>query len=157
MTPLVTCILQRLGADIDRDRLPQILYEDEDRDKVVLASDDDLMAAVDHARLAGWKACMRARPRPKSFHLAISCSEYYVLFDLIFFAGSEAVLGLLWQHRPEEKPVFQRGNDDGPVEPRRVGIGVQWGGCRRCPGHRPRRNGVSAKSRLAIAVDSKSL
>ena len=32
-------------------------YEDEDRDKVVLASDDELTAAVDHARLAGWKAC----------------------------------------------------------------------------------------------------
>jgi len=55
LTPLVTCILQRLGADIDRHRLPQILYEDEDRDKVVLASDDDLTAAVDHARLSGWK------------------------------------------------------------------------------------------------------
>ncbi|XP_066338072.1 CBS domain-containing protein CBSCBSPB5-like [Miscanthus floridulus] len=55
LTPLVTCILRRLGADIDPDRLPQILYEDEDRDKVVLASDDDLAAAVDHARLAGWK------------------------------------------------------------------------------------------------------
>uniref|UniRef100_A0A0E0BJA5 CBS domain-containing protein n=1 Tax=Oryza glumipatula TaxID=40148 RepID=A0A0E0BJA5_9ORYZ len=57
LTPLITCILQRLGPDLDRDRLPQILYEDEDRDKVVLASDDDLTAAVDHARLAGWKAC----------------------------------------------------------------------------------------------------
>ncbi|PVH34177.1 hypothetical protein PAHAL_8G163900 [Panicum hallii] len=55
LTPLVTCILRRLGADIDPDRLPQILYEDEDGDKVVLASDDDLAAAVDHARLAGWK------------------------------------------------------------------------------------------------------
>ncbi|XP_052136551.1 CBS domain-containing protein CBSCBSPB5-like [Oryza glaberrima] len=55
LTPLITCILQRLGPDLDRDRLPQILYEDEDRDKVVLASDDDLTAAVDHARLAGWK------------------------------------------------------------------------------------------------------
>lgn len=55
LTPLVTSILQRLGADIDHDRLPQILYEDEDQDKVVLASDDDLIAAVDHARLAGWK------------------------------------------------------------------------------------------------------
>lgn len=95
LTPLITCILQRLGPDLDRDHLPQILvsnvnpvpplprkkkslkmqtkaaskslteqlvlrvlqYEDEDRDKVVLASDDDLTAAVDHARLAGWKAC----------------------------------------------------------------------------------------------------
>ncbi|XBH92114.1 hypothetical protein VPH35_083316 [Triticum aestivum] len=55
LTPLVTCILQRLGTDIDRHRLPQILYEDEDRDMVVLASDDDLTAAVDHARLSGWK------------------------------------------------------------------------------------------------------
>uniref|UniRef100_A0A0E0MFM2 CBS domain-containing protein n=1 Tax=Oryza punctata TaxID=4537 RepID=A0A0E0MFM2_ORYPU len=45
LTPLITCILQRLGPDLDRDRLPQILYEDEDRDKVVLASDDDLTAA----------------------------------------------------------------------------------------------------------------
>ncbi|GJN04428.1 hypothetical protein PR202_ga21976 [Eleusine coracana subsp. coracana] len=56
LTPLVTCILQRLGTDIHPDRLPQILYEDEDRDKVVLATDDDLAAAVDHARMAGWKA-----------------------------------------------------------------------------------------------------
>ncbi|KAG2565534.1 hypothetical protein PVAP13_7NG115934 [Panicum virgatum] len=55
LTPLVTCILRRLGADIDPDRLPQILYEDEDGDKVVLASDDDLAAAVDHVRMAGWK------------------------------------------------------------------------------------------------------
>ncbi|CAL5354861.1 unnamed protein product [Camellia sinensis] len=31
------------------------LYEDEDHDNVVLASDSDLAAAVDHARLAGWK------------------------------------------------------------------------------------------------------
>uniref|UniRef100_A0A0D9XSA3 CBS domain-containing protein n=1 Tax=Leersia perrieri TaxID=77586 RepID=A0A0D9XSA3_9ORYZ len=45
LTPLITCILQRLGPNLDRDRLPQILYEDEDRDKVVLASDDDLTAA----------------------------------------------------------------------------------------------------------------
>lgn len=30
-------------------------YEDEDHDKVILASDNDLVAAVDHARQAGWK------------------------------------------------------------------------------------------------------
>ncbi|GMP93534.1 hypothetical protein CsSME_00043313 [Camellia sinensis var. sinensis] len=41
LTDLVTAILQR--------------YEDEDHDNVVLASDNDLAAAVDHARLAGWK------------------------------------------------------------------------------------------------------
>ncbi|XP_021847553.1 CBS domain-containing protein CBSCBSPB1 [Spinacia oleracea] len=52
---LITCILQRVGDDIDRNQLPHILYEDEDGDKVVLATDSDLAAAVDHARLSGWK------------------------------------------------------------------------------------------------------
>ncbi|KAK6123745.1 hypothetical protein DH2020_042517 [Rehmannia glutinosa] len=55
LADLITAILQRVGDEIDRNKLPQILYEDEDKDKVVLASDSDLQAAVDHARLAGWK------------------------------------------------------------------------------------------------------
>uniref|UniRef100_A0A2C9UIL7 CBS domain-containing protein n=1 Tax=Manihot esculenta TaxID=3983 RepID=A0A2C9UIL7_MANES len=55
LTDLITAILQRLGDDIDRNNLPQILYEDEDRDKVVLESDSDLGAAVEHAKLAGFK------------------------------------------------------------------------------------------------------
>ncbi|PIN22386.1 hypothetical protein CDL12_04892 [Handroanthus impetiginosus] len=55
LADLITAILQRVGDEIDRNNLPQILYEDEDNDKVVLASDSDLQAAVDHARLAGWK------------------------------------------------------------------------------------------------------
>ncbi|KAK4776564.1 hypothetical protein SAY86_005252 [Trapa natans] len=55
ITDLMTCIIQRVGNDIDRNNLPQILYEDEDRDKVMLASDSDLAAAVEHARSAGWK------------------------------------------------------------------------------------------------------
>ncbi|KAK6924685.1 CBS domain, partial [Dillenia turbinata] len=55
LADLIAAILQRLGDDIDRNNLPHILYEDEDHDKVVLASDGDLVAAVDHARLAGWK------------------------------------------------------------------------------------------------------
>ncbi|KZV44545.1 hypothetical protein F511_17451 [Dorcoceras hygrometricum] len=55
MAELITAILQRIGDEIDRNNLPHILYEDEDNDKVVLASDSDLQAAVDHARSAGWK------------------------------------------------------------------------------------------------------
>ncbi|KAF3334490.1 CBS domain-containing protein [Carex littledalei] len=55
LTPLVTCILQRLGNEIDRGHLPHILYEDEDHDRVLITSDDDLTAAVEHAKLAGWK------------------------------------------------------------------------------------------------------
>ncbi|ONK58512.1 uncharacterized protein A4U43_C09F13840 [Asparagus officinalis] len=54
LTELITSILQRVGDDIDKNHLPQILYEDEDRDKVVLASDSDLAAAVEHARVVGW-------------------------------------------------------------------------------------------------------
>ncbi|XP_008806420.2 CBS domain-containing protein CBSCBSPB1-like isoform X3 [Phoenix dactylifera] len=56
LTDLITCILQRVGDDIDRNNLPQISYEDEDHDKVILASDNDLATAVDHARQAGWKS-----------------------------------------------------------------------------------------------------
>lgn len=55
MMDVITAILQRVGDDIDRNKLPQIFYEDEDHDKVILASDSDLAAAVEHARSAGWK------------------------------------------------------------------------------------------------------
>ncbi|XP_021818291.1 CBS domain-containing protein CBSCBSPB1-like isoform X2 [Prunus avium] len=55
LTELITSIIQRMGDDIDRNNLPQILYEDEDRDKVILASDNDLVAAVEHAKQVGWK------------------------------------------------------------------------------------------------------
>ncbi|XP_070016590.1 CBS domain-containing protein CBSCBSPB1-like isoform X2 [Nicotiana sylvestris] len=59
MTDLITAIIQRVGDDIDRKNLPQILYEDEDHDKVVLATKSDLTAAVDHARSAGWKVAAK--------------------------------------------------------------------------------------------------
>ncbi|EPS72476.1 hypothetical protein M569_02281, partial [Genlisea aurea] len=55
LSDLITAIIQRVGDEIDRHNLPQIRYEDEDHDKVVVASDGDLQAAVDHARQAGWK------------------------------------------------------------------------------------------------------
>ncbi|CAH2070646.1 unnamed protein product [Thlaspi arvense] len=55
LATLITAILQRMGDDIEPDNLPQIMYEDEDNDKVILASDGDLGAAVDHAKSIGWK------------------------------------------------------------------------------------------------------
>ncbi|KAF3785363.1 CBS domain-containing protein [Nymphaea thermarum] len=55
VSELIACIIQRIGNDINRNSLPQIMYEDEEHDKVLLASDSDLVAAVEHARLAGWK------------------------------------------------------------------------------------------------------
>ncbi|KAI7733513.1 hypothetical protein M8C21_030688 [Ambrosia artemisiifolia] len=55
LADLITAILQRVGGEIDRRNLPQILYEDEDHDNVVIATDSDLAAAVEYARLSGWK------------------------------------------------------------------------------------------------------
>ncbi|XP_029130860.1 CBS domain-containing protein CBSCBSPB1 isoform X2 [Cajanus cajan] len=55
LAEVITSIVQRVGDDIDPKNLPQILYEDEEHDKVVLASDNDLTAAVDHAKTAGLK------------------------------------------------------------------------------------------------------
>ncbi|XP_059443518.1 CBS domain-containing protein CBSCBSPB5-like [Corylus avellana] len=55
LTDLLAAILQRVGDDIDPNNLPHIMYEDEDHDKVVLASDNDLAAAVEHARSAALK------------------------------------------------------------------------------------------------------
>ncbi|KAK7369650.1 hypothetical protein VNO80_11692 [Phaseolus coccineus] len=55
LAEVITCILHRVGDEIDPTNLPHILYEDEENDKVVLASDSDLAAAVDHAKAAGLK------------------------------------------------------------------------------------------------------
>ncbi|KAI7736821.1 hypothetical protein M8C21_015827, partial [Ambrosia artemisiifolia] len=55
LTELIAAIIQRVGGEIDRSNLPQILYEDEDKDMVILATDSDLVAAVEHAKSAGWK------------------------------------------------------------------------------------------------------
>ncbi|KAJ7945141.1 CBS domain-containing protein [Quillaja saponaria] len=51
---LVSTVLQRVGCVNHEDR-PQILYEDDEGDKVLLATDSDLVAAVSHARSAGLK------------------------------------------------------------------------------------------------------
>ncbi|KAD2806095.1 hypothetical protein E3N88_39472 [Mikania micrantha] len=55
LADLITAILQRVGGEIDRKNLPQILYQDEDMDMVMLATNGDLVAAVQHAISAGWK------------------------------------------------------------------------------------------------------
>ncbi|KAK8617053.1 hypothetical protein V6N13_117022 [Hibiscus sabdariffa] len=55
LTNLISAVLHRLGDDRHRSNVPQILYEDEDHDKVVLASDYDLQVAVEHAKLVGLK------------------------------------------------------------------------------------------------------
>lgn len=55
LTELISAMIQRVGDDIDWAHLPQILYEDDEGDKVLLATDSDLVAAVNYARVAGLK------------------------------------------------------------------------------------------------------
>ncbi|KAK6127753.1 hypothetical protein DH2020_038462 [Rehmannia glutinosa] len=104
VTDLITAILQRVGAEIDRNNLPQILYEDEDHDKVILASDSDLQAAVYHARLAGWKGLRlhldyvgttsQRRRRSNSGILEYAHSDSSVSAYSAVAAGAAVVAGL---------------------------------------------------------------
>lgn len=55
LTELTSAIAQRIGDDLDGGQLPQIMYVDNEGDHVVLATDSDLVAAVSHAKLSGWK------------------------------------------------------------------------------------------------------
>ncbi|XP_010243860.1 PREDICTED: CBS domain-containing protein CBSCBSPB3-like [Nelumbo nucifera] len=51
---LFTAVMQRIGTTSDQER-PELLYEDDEGDKVLLTTDNDLIGAVNHARSAGLK------------------------------------------------------------------------------------------------------
>lgn len=51
---LLSAVMQRIGSS-DSDNRPQLLYEDDEGDKVLLTCDGDLVGAVVHARSAGQK------------------------------------------------------------------------------------------------------
>ncbi|MCO5548007.1 hypothetical protein L7F22_001463 [Adiantum nelumboides] len=55
LTELVSAIARRVGNDVDVNKLSHIMYEDDEGDRVVLATDNDLVAAISHARSSGWK------------------------------------------------------------------------------------------------------
>ncbi|KAJ8475893.1 hypothetical protein OPV22_019620 [Ensete ventricosum] len=54
LVKLVSAVTQRIGLDGDKCRI-ELLYEDNEGDKVLLASDDDLVGAMNHEKLTGWK------------------------------------------------------------------------------------------------------
>ncbi|KAI3451596.1 hypothetical protein Pfo_008261 [Paulownia fortunei] len=54
LAELVSAVMQRVGASNDQ-HPPQLLYEDDEGDKVLLTTDGDLVGAVTHARSAGLK------------------------------------------------------------------------------------------------------
>ncbi|CAL0306689.1 unnamed protein product [Lupinus luteus] len=51
---VVSAVMQRL--DINEGERPVILYEDDEGDKIIIATNNDLAAAVSFARSSGWKA-----------------------------------------------------------------------------------------------------
>lgn len=51
---LLSAVMQRIASSNDHSR-PQLLYEDDEGDKVLLGTDGDLIAAVNHARSLGLK------------------------------------------------------------------------------------------------------
>jgi hypothetical protein len=55
MKELMSAIIQKVGDDIDSSRPLRILYVDDEEDKVLLATDNDLTAAVNFARTSGSK------------------------------------------------------------------------------------------------------
>lgn len=54
LAELVSAVLQRIGAGNDQ-KHPQLLYEDDEGDKVLLTTNGDLISAVTHARSVGLK------------------------------------------------------------------------------------------------------
>ncbi|XP_020573704.1 CBS domain-containing protein CBSCBSPB3-like [Phalaenopsis equestris] len=55
LAELVAAVLQRLGLSNKDKECIQLLYEDDEHDKILLTADVDLVGAVSQARLAGWK------------------------------------------------------------------------------------------------------
>ncbi|PWA83278.1 CBS / octicosapeptide/Phox/Bemp1 (PB1) domains-containing protein [Artemisia annua] len=53
LSELVSAVTHRMGGNIDHS--PQLLYDDDEGDRVLLTTDSDLVGAVNHARSAGQK------------------------------------------------------------------------------------------------------
>lgn len=70
---LLSAVMQRIGAANDHDQ-PHILFEDDEGDRVLLATDDDLVSAVSHARGVGLKVLRLHLDFSDSGHRTISQS-----------------------------------------------------------------------------------
>ncbi|WCJ37720.1 CBS / octicosapeptide/Phox/Bemp1 (PB1) domains-containing protein [Euphorbia peplus] len=68
---LISVILQRVGISSDGDQ-PQLLYEDDEGDKVLITTDSDLLSATAHARSAGLKVLRLHVEFPRSREEMIS-------------------------------------------------------------------------------------
>lgn len=105
LTELMSMIAQRVGDDIDRSRLPRLMYVDDEDDKVLLATDSDLVSAVNFAKISGWKALtlhFEESPEPRRKKVsappkaaqAVQTSEGFSGMHTAIIAGSVAVVAV---------------------------------------------------------------
>ncbi|KAL5221824.1 hypothetical protein ABZP36_026537 [Zizania latifolia] len=62
---LVSAVTYRLGMENEKARI-NLLYDDDEGDRVVLTTNSDLTAAVEHARSAGWKVLRLHMDEPRT-------------------------------------------------------------------------------------------
>ncbi|CAK9212963.1 unnamed protein product [Sphagnum troendelagicum] len=101
---LVCAIAQRIGDGNFRTEPPRIMYVDDEGDKVLLATDEDLVAAVNFARVSGWKALTLhleddATPKiyrhpPQKLSREVSQQEGWTLMHTALVASAVTVLSI---------------------------------------------------------------
>ncbi|KAF3439299.1 hypothetical protein FNV43_RR17575 [Rhamnella rubrinervis] len=98
---LLSSVMQRIGAGSDADR-PHLLYEDDEGDRVLLATDGDLFGAVSHARSVGLKVLRlhldfsdyRQRTQPESATSTIERTGGWTSFHSSILAGGVALTAI---------------------------------------------------------------
>ncbi|CAL1400081.1 unnamed protein product [Linum trigynum] len=98
---LASAVLQRIGASEEQDR-PHLLYEDDEGDKVLLATDSDLIGAVGHARSAGLKvlrlhldfADSSQNTEPESVTTTMETRSQWRSYQFSLLAGAVALTGI---------------------------------------------------------------
>ncbi|KAL9248155.1 hypothetical protein vseg_021510 [Gypsophila vaccaria] len=83
---LITAVAQRIGSNENASR-PQLLYEDDESDKVLLTCDADLIGAVLHARSLGQKVLRLYLEFPKSLERTISDNGADTVVDTVERSG----------------------------------------------------------------------
>ncbi|KAA3475558.1 CBS domain-containing protein CBSCBSPB3-like [Gossypium australe] len=89
---LLSAVMQRIGSSNDHSH-PQLLYEDDEGDKVLLITDSDLIAAVNHTRSQGLKRTRLWSPALgfKVFIIkleSVSCSSFHSYWIFIVLGWS---------------------------------------------------------------------
>uniref|UniRef100_A0A803L4W8 CBS domain-containing protein CBSCBSPB3 n=1 Tax=Chenopodium quinoa TaxID=63459 RepID=A0A803L4W8_CHEQI len=85
---LVSAVMQRIGSS-DSGNRPQLLYEDDEGDKILLTCDSDLIGAALHARSVGQKKCFGSGSRGGSWEAGYAGGRGYGGLHGYFDGGDE--------------------------------------------------------------------